>query len=158
VHTSSAICRVGRVPSREAFRGSVITCSRNNGRLILSSWLLPSCTPSLPQALVVATYRPFVLLLFQSSCEHESFDCPTFCSGVFTCLLLYIFRPLSRRTFVCRIERDDIDLFRIWLRAHFNRSEIRICRTGEAWEVSLPKHSVRECTQASLAPRTTNRY
>jgi len=158
VHTSSAICRVGRVPSREAFRGSVITCSRNNGRLILSSWLLPSSTPSLPKALVVATYRPFVLLLFQSSCEPESFDCPTFCSGVFTCLLLYIFRPLSRRTFVCRIERDDIDLFRMWPRVHFNRSEIRICRTGEAWEVSLPKHSVRECTQASLVPRTTNRY
>lgn len=42
IHTSLAICRAGRVPSREAFRGSVITCSGNNERLILSSWLPPS--------------------------------------------------------------------------------------------------------------------
>lgn len=97
MHTSPAICRVGRVPLREAFRGSVITCSRNNERLILSSWL---ATPSPPLSLFlfrsaengrsVATYRPFVVSLSQSFCEHESFDCSTFCT-VFTCsTALYI--------------------------------------------------------------------
>ena len=42
------------------FGGSVITCSRNNERLILSSYLHPRLLSS-----SVTTYRPFVLLPFQ---------------------------------------------------------------------------------------------
>jgi len=51
MHISPAICRIGRVPSREAFRGSVITCSRNNERLILSSWLATPSSSSLSLSL-----------------------------------------------------------------------------------------------------------
>jgi len=129
MHISPAICRIGRVPSREAFRGSVITCSRNNERLILSSWLATPSSSSLSLSLFcsrrkrpirhdLSTFR-FCVAFY----EHESFDCPTFCT-VFTCsTLLYISpaRCLSEYSVVFRGCSVSIR-FRMRFRVRFNRS------------------------------------
>lgn len=82
--TSFAICRVGRVPSQVGIRGSVITCSRNNERLILSSYL-PFPSPffvghDLSTFRFVAFSDPVV------APRNGSFDRE--CTYIFSCLLL----------------------------------------------------------------------
>lgn len=156
MHTSPAICRAGRVPSREAFRGSVITCLRNNERLILSSWLVtPPLSPSslslflsfvlVESARSVATYRPFVVPLSQSFYEHESFDCSTFCT-VFTYYAPLYISPacLDEHSVVFRGRRYRFILYAVRFRVRFNRSRRygSARRTGETWEVALPKCSI----------------
>lgn len=99
---------MGRVPSRVAIRGSVITCSRNNERLILSSYLSSSLLSS-----SATTYRPFVLLPFQPAVAQprtgplialarifffSSFFPPSFPRFVFP--VYYFLCPLSRQHFV----------------------------------------------------------
>jgi len=159
MHTSPTICRVGRVPSREAFRGSVITCSRNNERLILLSWLATpfplspflSFVPA-ESAQSVATYRPFVVSLSQSFCEHESFDCPTFCT-VFMCSApLYISptRCLDEHSVVFRGRQYRFVSYAVSSTLFNPNREIWICETNR-WgvgsrftEVLYPRPSVFE--------------
>lgn len=134
MHTSSAICHAGRVPLREAFRGSVITCSRNNERLILSSWLaIPS---------------PFSLFLFSAPAEsarsrlidlslcrflsHSASTSPLIVQPFvpYSCApLLYTFLLLVVSAKIGLVSRMAVSIrFVIRFRVHFNRGrEIWIC-------------------------------
>lgn len=110
--------RFGRVPSREAFRGSVITCSRNNERLILSSFrplsLPPSLSPPSPvhrssdsaaPACVRLTLRalsPFFFVLESSPARR---DLSTFRFVAFSVVLRAATSPLIVRPFVRRHSR-----------------------------------------------------
>lgn len=159
-HTSPAICRAGRVPLREAFRGSVITCSRNNERLILSSWL---ATPSLSLSL---------LSPFRSRWKRpvrrdlSTFRCIAF-SVVLRARVLWLsdllfrihvlhafihFSSLSRRTFG-HVSRMAISIrfvcgFEYALIAVGRYGSAR--RTGEAWEAALSKYSIWKCRVYSM--------
>lgn len=111
---SFAICRVGRVPSRVAIRGCVITCSRNNERLILSSYLQSLFSFLRQSRLIDLSF----CCLFSPLWPHGSFDCeylvhtyffflrlsfiifPFFLFIFFFFYYYYFLCPLSRQHFV----------------------------------------------------------
>lgn len=141
-HTSPAICRAGRVPLREAFRGSVITCSRNNERLILSSWLatpslslspfslpLPLKTPGPSRLIDLSLYR----FLSRSASTSPLIVRPFVPYS--RALLFYTFLFVVSPNIRSRFEDGDIDSFRMRFRVRFNRGrEIWICEANR-WGV-----------------------
>lgn len=132
------------------FGGSVITCSRNNERLILSSYLHSRLLSS-----SVTTYRPFVLLAFQpvrsharvlwfNSRVHVCYICISFFYFLLLLLLQFILYfcllfplPIVSTTFCRRTGEQSICRVAFALHpaltARANEDK-DLCRTGEAWE------------------------
>ena len=154
MHISPAICRIGRVPSREAFRGSVITCSRNNERLILSSWLATPSSSSLSLSLSsvlvesarsVTTYRPFAFVSLSTSTSPLIVRPFVLYSRA---PLFYTFLPLVVSANI-RSYFEDVR-YRFVFVCGFEYASIAVGRygsdrqTGEAWEAALLKYSISE--------------
>lgn len=140
MHTSLAICRAGRVPLREAFRGSVITCSRNNERLILSSWLATP-TPSFLSSVPLKTPGPSRLidLSLYRFLSRSASTSPLIVRPFVPysrAPLFYTFLPLvvSANIRSC-FEDGGIDSFCIRFRVRFNRNRKIWIYEADRWGV-----------------------